>query len=504
MLEVCKRQWHIGITSFGGPIVQYAFNNLFVQKYHWLDDPTYQELFGIAQSLPGSASTKLIFIITLLRTSFLPALLSFIFWAGPGAIGMFILAVGIGQIGSSLPNPVYALLSGLNAAIVGVIFVAGLNVSARCITDKLSHLTIFLSGMFGIMYTSLWYYPVLMIAAGFITLVYDSPAWQRAVKQAAHDLAQQILGRKSSVDEVIVLEDFNTDYQDMPESSAQAGSTSYNDPSGLLKTDGLPKDDNKEIIIQTREGTSAVSFTAPYSDQPEEATPQQPEPDYPIKFGISVVVFFVISFVVIMVIRAVVKNLGVPYLVFSNMYLAGTIIFGGGPVVIPLLREYTVGQGWVSPRDFAIGLALIQAFPGPNFNFAIYLGALAYKNAGSSVVWGAIVSFIGIYAPGMMIAGGMFTFWHKLRKFSPIMSFLRGITAAATGLLWTAIYRIWDSGFLSSSNQTGESLGNEAWWYVVAATAFVLGYLYHFPTPLSIAVGGLMGIIRWAYDGAPA
>ena len=55
---------------------------------------------------------------------------------------------------------------------------------------------------------------------------------------------------------------------------------------------------------------------------------------------------------------------------FTNMYLAGTIIFGGGPVVIPLLREYVVAPGWVSSRDFLLGLAVIQAFPGPGFNCA--------------------------------------------------------------------------------------------------------------------------------------
>lgn len=437
------------------------------------------------------------------------------FWAGPGAAGMFVLAVGIGEIGSSLPNPVYALLSGLNSAIVGVIFVAGLNVSSRCITDKLSHLTIFVSGMFGVMYTSLWYYPVLMIAAGIITLVFDSPyfkllvrfvsrhckAIKRSMAQTARDMVDSALNRKKSPDQTISLEDLGSMQPDQrPEHDEPCAYNAEERP----RPEPTKKSD--EILIRTRTGASAVSFTATeiHNENSQDAESRASvEPNYPIKFGISVVIFFVISFVVIMVIRAVVKNLGMPYLMFSNMYLAGTIIFGGGPVVIPLLREYTVGQGWVSPRDFAIGLALIQAFPGPNFNFAIYLGALAYKNGGHSSFWGAVVSFIGIYTPGMLIAGGMFTFWHKLRRYVVIMSFLRGITAAATGLLWTAIYRIWDSGFLSSSNQVGESLGNEAWWYVVAATAFVLGYLYQVPTPFSIAVGGLMGVIRWAYDGAP-
>jgi chromate transport protein ChrA len=65
--------------------------------------------------------------------------------------------------------------------------------------------------------------------------------------------------------------------------------------------------------------------------------------------------------------------LPMPHLSLSNfLHLltlrTGTIIFGGGPVVIPLLREYVVDEGWVTPRDFLIGLAVIQAFPGPNFN----------------------------------------------------------------------------------------------------------------------------------------
>lgn len=88
------------------------------------------------------------------------------------------------------------------------------------------------------------------------------------------------------------------------------------------------------------------------------------------------------------------------------MYLAGTIIFGCGPVVIPLLREYVVEPGWVSPRDFLIGLAIIQAFPGPNFNFAVYLGALALLGTGHFNALGAFLGFMGIFVPGISLAVG--------------------------------------------------------------------------------------------------
>lgn len=70
------------------------------------------------------------------------------------------------------------------------------------------------------------------------------------------------------------------------------------------------------------------------------------------------------SFAAVLAIRGLLADLPLSFSLFANMYLAGTIIFGGGPVVIPLLRSYVVDPGWVSSRDFLLGLAIIQAMPG--------------------------------------------------------------------------------------------------------------------------------------------
>ena len=113
------------------------------------------------------------------------------------------------------------------------------------------------------------------------------------------------------------------------------------------------------------------------------------------------------------------------------MYLAGTIIFGGGPVVIPLLREYVVQPGWVDTRDFLIGLALIQAFPGPNFNFAVFLGALSLRNTPWPTILGAFLGYAGIFVPGITLAIGFQSVWEPLRKHSWVSSGLRGINATA-------------------------------------------------------------------------
>lgn len=85
---------------------------------------------------------------------------------------------------------------------------------------------------------------------------------------------------------------------------------------------------------------------------------------------------------------------------FATMYVAGTVIFGGGPVVIPLLRSYVVDPGWVSGRDFLLGLAIIQAFPGLNFNFGVYLGALAMQKTQFPTIFGAFWALSVSLRPG--------------------------------------------------------------------------------------------------------
>ena len=176
------------------------------------------------------------------------------------------------------------------------------------------------------------------------------------------------------------------------------------------------------------------------------------------------------------------------------MYLAGTIIFGGGPVVIPLLREYVVEPGWVSSRDFLIGLALIQAFPGPNFNFAVYLGALALAPSRAPTFLGAVLGFLGIFFPGVTLALGFQTIWSVLRRRSYFVSFLRGINATAVGLVFTAVYRLWEIGFLTATANTGQSLGENPFWIAVAAVTYAGSKWFRVPPVAAIVCGAILGL----------
>lgn len=183
------------------------------------------------------------------------------------------------------------------------------------------------------------------------------------------------------------------------------------------------------------------------------------------------------------------------------MYLAGTIIFGGGPVVIPLLRSYVVDPGWVSGRDFLLGLAIIQAFPGPNFNFAVYLGALALKHSKFPTIFGSVIAFLGIFFPGLILAVAVQSFWRVLRSKKYVVDLLRGINATAVGLVFTAVYRLWEIGYLTSKANSGQSLGIEPWWVVVVVVTYAETAWFKVPPAVAIVIGSVLGLCWYGAVG---
>jgi chromate transport protein ChrA len=202
-----------------------------------------------------------------------------------------------------------------------------------------------------------------------------------------------------------------------------------------------------------------------------------------------------------MVLRGILHSRPRPFDLFSNMYLAGTIIFGGGPVVIPLLRSYVVDPGWVSPRDFLLGLAIIQAFPGPNFNFAVYLGALALAGTGTPTIFGTLLGYIGIFVPGIVLAVGVQSIWQVMRAKAWVVSLLRGINATAVGLVFTAVYRLWEIGYLTPESGNGKSLGQEPWWVVVATLTYAETAWFKVPPAMAIIFGAVLGLAWYGVVG---
>lgn len=121
-----------------------------------------------------------------------------------------------------------------------------------------------------------------------------------------------------------------------------------------------------------------------------------------------------------------------PWALAGAFYRSGALVFGGGHVVLPLLRDAVVVPGWVSPQNFLAGYGAAQAMPGPLFTVASYLGALAggYR--------GAAIATIAIFLPGLLLVGGTLPYWRALRARPYVAAMMKGLNAAVVGMLGAA------------------------------------------------------------------
>ena len=191
--------------------------------------------------------------------------------------------------------------------------------------------------------------------------------------------------------------------------------------------------------------------------------------------GLIFLVWAVILVVVIcLVVVAKVKNV---YLeIFELMFRIGSIIFGGGQVVLPLLQDEVVPK-WMTQDQFLQGLGLAQSMPGPLFNFAAYLGAV-YQG-----VPGALVAFLGIFGPGVILIFAVVPFWARLRHVRWFKSALKGVNATAIGLVGAACIILWEAAIKDSADA------------MVFSVAAFMAVVFNVGAPFVILSGGVFGAI---------
>jgi len=137
--------------------------------------------------------------------------------------------------------------------------------------------------------------------------------------------------------------------------------------------------------------------------------------------------------------------------VFDSFFRVGSLVFGGGHVVLPLLQTEVVGPGWVTNEQFVAGYGAAQAVPGPLFTFAAYLGAVMGTEPNG---WtGALLTLVAIFLPSFLLVIGALPFWDLLRSTPVFQSALKGVNAAVVGLLLTALYTpVWTSAIHSPAD----------------------------------------------------
>src|ERR1700738_3828852 len=153
---------------------------------------------------------------------------------------------------------------------------------------------------------------------------------------------------------------------------------------------------------------------------------------------------------------------------FDAFYRAGSLVFGGGHVVLPLLQASVVPPGWITNDAFLAGYGAAQAVPGPLFTFAAYLGAVMGPQPNG---WaGAVICLVAVFLPSFLLVIGALPFWEELRQRSTAQAALLGVNAAVVGLLLAALYRpVWTAGITTPGD------------FALGCTAFLLLFMWQAP-----------------------
>ncbi len=166
----------------------------------------------------------------------------------------------------------------------------------------------------------------------------------------------------------------------------------------------------------------------------------------------------------------------------DSFFRSGSLVFGGGHVVLPLLQAEVVPPGLVSNDAFLAGYGAAQAVPGPLFTFAAYLGTVMTDSPNG--VAGGLICLLAIFASSFLLVIGVLQFWDSLRRLNAVRNALLGVNAVVVGLLLAALYDpVWTNAILSAAD------------FGLALAAFVLLVFWKTPAWLVVILTGLGG---WA------
>jgi chromate transporter len=215
-----------------------------------------------------------------------------------------------------------------------------------------------------------------------------------------------------------------------------------------------------------------------YGRKNDPGAPQRTEPARPHIWAVASLMLYGVLLISLPAIAASSGDRSIH--VFDGFYRAGSLVFGGGHVVLPLLRAEVVPTGWISDDTFLAGYGAAQALPGPLFTFAAYLGTVLHGNPHAWI--GGVVCLFAIFLPAWLLIGGALPFWHIFLRKAWAQGAMRGTNAAVVGILLAALYNpIWKSAVFNSAD------------LAVVIAAFVCLEIWRGPPWLVVALAAAAG-----------
>lgn len=199
------------------------------------------------------------------------------------------LSLGVARMNERLPAPVYALLTGLNAATVGIIALAAVQLSQKAITDKVTRILVFLGATAGMLYNALWYFPLLMLVGGTATITWDYRWGHNLIRWFRPNAKAAARDSEAGADSMRMKE------------MAPANVPDCKNLAPCSNNADLPVEDQRRIVPASIE-MRVFSW----------------------KLGLTIIAFFFATFTVIMTLRGVLNNRPRGFNLFANLYLAGT------------------------------------------------------------------------------------------------------------------------------------------------------------------------------------
>ena len=181
-----------------------------------------------------------------------------------------------------------------------------------------------------------------------------------------------------------------------------------------------------------------------------------------------------------------------PILLFENFYRNGSLIFGGGQVLIPYLyTEFVDFKHFLSSEEFLTGYAISQGIPGPTFSISSYIGALSMRDFGlGGFVMGGLIATAGIFLPGIFLIFFVIRFWDQLKLYRPVRAALEGINAVSCGMLIAAAYLLFEPLEPNTVNI-----------FFILGTYSLLQFT-KVSSPVIVAVGILLGILTQNFSAS--
>lgn len=463
----------LGFLAFGGPTAYAILYETFVTSKKWLTDERFIELLAVGQGLPGPTATQMVISCGAYRAGIIGGILALLCWTLPSLIVLILAGLGVSEFIEGTPD----WMSGLPPAAVSLVFVAAIKLTKKVVNSNLkiglclvsSMIVLIINGdsriharIIGVIY------PILIFGGGLVTLI-DSKISSRA--HLYNDMRNNGNNKKQ--------QSKSSNFKTKTTTTTRNESNESDENIDSIKPEN-EKEQEKESL------TTNANETRNEESGKNNATSKSVNTEFTVNVDISrkssvvLLIIWLVTLIVFIILRSEGSlndnNLHI-WKLFESFFRIGSIVYGGGQVILPMLLSEVVDPGWVTEDQFWQGFALTQALPGPLSNFAAFLGAVAFGFKGGIIGW------IGLFGPGLLLIFAFLPLWAYIHKWEWFRIFLQGVNASAIGLVIAACEMLWKS-----------AVSNYAQASVAIFTA-TLVILFDVSASVAIVAGGVLGFL---------